>query len=56
MSIEWNSIRLGGLAMEIMTKTVHKTPPRGDGGPGVVESGWGGGWGLGVVESMGWDF
>ena len=30
----WNSIRLGGTAHGIVTKTVHKTLPGGGGGPG----------------------
>ena len=43
LSIEWISIRLSGHAHGIVTKTVHKTLPRGGGGPG------GRGWvGLGV--------
>ena len=46
MSIEWNSIRLGGPAHGIVTKTVHKTLPGGGGGPG-------GGW-VGVVGVQGW--
>ena len=37
LSIGWNSIRLGGPAYGIVTKTVHKTLPRGGGGPG---GGW----------------
>ena len=40
LSIEWNSIRLGGPAHGIVTKTVHKTLPGGGGGPG---GGWVGG-------------
>ena len=35
LSIEWNSIRLGGLAPAILTKTVHKTLPGGLGKVGV---------------------
>ena len=31
-SIKWNSIRLGGPAHGIVTKTVHKTLPGGGGG------------------------
>ena len=55
LSFEWNSIRLGGPAHGIVTKTVHKTLPgggrgwvgEGDGGLGVVGvKGW---WGLGMV-------
>ena len=34
LSIEWNSIRLGGPAHGIVTKTVHETLPGGGGGPG----------------------
>ena len=34
LSFEWNSIRLGGSAHGIVTKTVHKTLPRGGGGQG----------------------
>ena len=37
LSFEWNSIRLGGHAHEIVTKTVHKTLPGGG-------RGGGGGW------------
>ena len=32
LSFEWNSIRLGGPAHAIVTKTVHKTLPGGGGG------------------------
>ena len=32
LSFEWNSIRLGGHAHGIVTKTVHKTLPWGGGG------------------------
>ena len=32
LSIEWNSIRLGGPANGIVTKTGHKTLPGGGGG------------------------
>ena len=47
LSIEWNSIRLGGPAHGKVIKTVHKTLPGGGGGPG---GGWGrGGGGQGVV-------
>ena len=51
-SIKWNSIRLGGPAHGIITKTVHKTLP-GGGGCGCKE------WDLGVVgvygvEVIGW--
>ena len=41
LSFEWNSIRLGGPAHEIVTKTVNKTLPRsgrgqrGRGGEGL---------------------
>ena len=35
LSLEWNSMRLGGPAHGIVTKTVHKTLPGGGGGPGV---------------------
>ena len=35
-SFECNSIRLGGPAHGIVTKTVHKTLPGGGGGQGVV--------------------
>ena len=54
LSFEWNSIRLGGLAHGIVTKTVYKTLPgfgRGQGGIGV------GGWGSrvdGVKGVVGW--
>ena len=34
LSFEWNSIRLGGPAHGIVTKTVHKTLPGGGGGRG----------------------
>ena len=44
LSFEWNSIRLGGPAHEIVTKTVHKTLPGGGRSQGV---GWIGGWGGG---------
>ena len=37
LSIEWNSIRLGGPAHGIVIKTVHKTLPGVVGGPG---GGW----------------
>ena len=44
------SIRLGDPAHGIVTKTVHKTLPGGDGGPGVVGSrGW-----VGMVGVQGW--
>ena len=45
MSFEWNSIRLGGPAHGIVTKTVHKTLP-GSGGVKRVGGWWGqwGGW------------
>ena len=54
MSFEWNSIRLGGLAHGIVTKTVHNTPPgvvgvNGVGGGGGLV----GGGGLGVVRIQG---
>ena len=52
MSFKWNSIRLGGPAHEIVTKTVHKTLPGGGGGRGV--RGLGGSGGLGVVGVKGW--
>ena len=62
LSFEWNSIRLGGHAHGIVTKTVHKTLPGGGGVwggrvgvvgvKGVVGvrggGGQGGGWGQGV--------
>ena len=51
MSLEWNSMRLGGPAHGIVTKTVHKTLPGGGGGPG-------GGVGIGLMGwwgSRGWD-
>ena len=61
LSIEWNSIRLGGPAHGIVIKTVHKTLPGGGGGSG---GGWvegcrggggpGGGWGRGWWGSRGW--
>ena len=45
MSFEWNSIRLGGPAYGIVTKTVHITLPGGSGGRGLgVSGGWGSGW------------
>ena len=60
LSIEWNSIRLGGPAHGIVTKTVHKTLLGGGGGLG---GGWvggcrgggglGNGW-VGVVGVQGW--
>ena len=34
LSFEWNSIRLGGPAHGIVTKTVHKILPGGGGGQG----------------------
>ena len=37
MSFKWNSIRLGGPAHRIVTKTVHKTLPEGGGGHGVKD-------------------
>ena len=43
LSIEFHSIRLSGLAHGIVTKTVHKTLPRG--GEGRVRGWWG--WGSG---------
>ena len=46
LSFEWNSIRLGGPAHGIVTKTVHITLPGGCGGRGWWGSGW---WGSGVV-------
>ena len=36
LSFDWNSIRLGGPAHGIVTKTVHKTLLGGGGGRGVV--------------------
>ena len=42
MSIEWNSLRLGGRAHRIVAKTGHKTLPGGEGG-GVLEGSRGGG-------------
>ena len=55
------SIRLGGPAHGIVTKTVHKTLPGGGGGPGGKYGWWGsrwwvgrgGGW-VGVVGVQGW--
>ena len=50
LSFEWNLIRLGGPAHGIVTKTLHKTLPRGGGGQvgrgggGQGGSGW---WGQG---------
>ena len=49
MSFEWNSIRLGGAAHGIVTKTVHKTLPGGGGGRGGLggvggQDWWGQGW------------
>ena len=52
MSFEWNSIRLGGHAHGIVTKTVHKTLPGGGGGLGGGE-GLGGGGGLGGGRGLG---
>ena len=43
LSFEWNSIRLGGPAHGILTKTVHKTLPGGGGGQ-VGKGGRVGGW------------
>ena len=49
LSIEWNSIRLGGPAYGIVKTTLHKSLPKGGGdsrglvvvgGPGVVGWGW----------------
>ena len=48
LSIEWSSIRLSGPAYGIVTKTVHKTLPRGGGGQGV-----GSGKGQGVGSGKG---
>ena len=57
------SIRLGGPAHGIVTKTIHKTLPGGDGGPEVGEwmgtgvmgsRGWGPGGGVQGVGSRGW--
>ena len=45
LSFEWNSIRLGGPAHGIVTKTVHKTLPGGSGGLDMVRI---------MVESRGW--
>ena len=42
LSFKWNSIRLGGPAHGIVTKTVHKTLPGGGGGRGVGGSRGGG--------------
>ena len=58
MSFEWNSIRLGGPAHGIVTKTVHKTLPGGGGGRGWGVRGSRGegsrhGEGLGVVGVRG---
>ena len=50
LSIEWNSIRLGGPAHGIVIKTVHKTLPWGGGGPG---GGWVGGVGVVGVQGVG---
>ena len=50
LSFKWNSIRLGGPAHGIVTKTIHKTLPGGGGGTVVGVKGWwgqGGGGGLG---------
>ena len=44
LSFEWDSIRLGGPAHGIVTKTVHKTLPGGGRSEGGM--GWVGGWGL----------
>ena len=49
LSIEWNSIRLGGSAHGIVTKTVCKTLPGGGGGLG----GAGGQGGGGVIHGVG---
>ena len=55
LSFEWNSIRLGGPAHEIGTKTVHKTLPGGGGGIGGGGLGWGsrGWWGMVVGSRSG---
>ena len=51
LSFEWNLIRLGGPAHEIVTNTVHKTLPGGGGVVRVwgrwlgVKGWWGMGWG-----------
>ena len=51
LSFEWNSIRLGGPAHGIVTKTVHKTLPGNGGGQGVGGGRVGGGGikGIGVL-------
>ena len=64
LSIEWNSIRLGGPAHGIVTKSVHKTLPGDGGGPGGGGQ-WGsrGWWGpkrgvvgiQGMVGVQGWE-
>ena len=54
LSFEWNSIRLGGPAHGIVTKTVHKTLPRGGAGQGGRGGRVGGGGVKGVVGSRGW--
>ena len=38
--LSMESVRLGGPAHGIVTKTVHKTLPGGGGGPRVGGSGW----------------
>ena len=48
LSFEWNSIRLGGPAHGIVTKTIHKTLPGGGRGQGA-RGGWVAWWG-----SRGW--
>ena len=37
--MEWNSMRLGGPAHGIVTKTVHKNLPGGDGSQGMGKVG-----------------
>ena len=54
MSFEWNSIRLGGPAHGIVTKTVHNSA-RGGGGQGGSRVGHGGGQeGRGGRVGVGW--
>ena len=52
LSFEWNSIRLGGSAHGIVTKTVHKDLPGGDRDQGVG-GGFGGVGGQGVLGVQG---
>ena len=57
LSIEWNSIRLGGPAHGIVTKTVHKTLPGGggvQGGGGGPVGGWVGDGGVQGWVGRGW--